>query len=224
MRKFTVFTTFVLLPLPACDPEFWTPGPDDTGSATSPWTETVGGDESGGDECSDPPNDLELCEASCEMELSCFYEGPGGDFADCVDACLFNLDASEDDDAFGGDAACQQAMRDYTTCLAEATSCSPECLQPTVETLFACEEQNSIACSSYSNGLPGPDCSRGESCEFQGGALLREFICEGETCVCLENGEEIASCEVDACQGLPVVLEDLWSENAQACCGWSDES
>jgi len=208
MRKFTVVTTILLLPLSACDPEFWTPDPDDTWSATSPGPETTGGDESG---------DLELCEASCETELSCFYEGPGGDFTDCVDACLFNLDA------FEGGGACDQVMYDYTTCLAEATSCSPECLQPTTDALFECEEQHSVACSGYSNGLPGPDCSQVESCEFEGGMLLREFICEGESCVCLENGEEIASCEVDTCQGPPIVLEGLWSENAQACCGWSDE-
>lgn len=79
--------------------------------------------------------EAELCEDACVNESECWLPpgAPAPELDTCIETCIENLRA------FDGDSECARAMHDLTTCMADATTCEPACLEPSAEAIHACE-------------------------------------------------------------------------------------
>lgn len=203
----------------ACD---FIPLPPGGSEGESSIGDTSISDGSAGDGSAGEPERTEsaLCHDACVNEGDCWLPpGATPDLDQCISDCIENLHA------FDGDAECEVAMFDYTTCMADAPTCDAACLEITGEAVFQCERGHGSFCSSSTNAQSGPECSFEKSCSSGDGETGHALTCIGDLCTCFEDGVEVGGCTFDACaQPSPDPTGDFWSAEEVACCGWIEQA
>jgi hypothetical protein len=158
-------------------------------------------------------SDAEVCEAYCAYVQAC--DGPN---PECMPWCLeFVAD-------FDDNSTCKQAATETLQCYGDAPDCEPPDCGLAELALIACVElgdDDDDGCGAGGGGGIGDD-----HCFFETdcGGAARELSCVETTCTCVENGVEIAECEVEggACGELWGTSFDLNKEFVESCCGWTD--
>lgn len=171
------------------------------GTTTDTGTGTTGG-----------PTDEDLaeaCLAACEKFFACIDNPPFPNVEACMNECGM---------AAGEEASCVEAYTALNNCLAGL-----DC--PQFEDAFVNEEFGPCTdefealdgacpvCEGFGGG--GPDgCSIGQQCSNQ---PLQEYVCEGDTCTCMVDGQAQKSCPAD---GFCALGFEAQAEAANSCCGF----
>lgn len=152
----------------------------------------------------------DLCAGFCVWENTCNGEGD----PECVAACIENYDAYADLDA-----ACNQAMHEWTACVSMVQGCDISECTVWAYALQACEDSYSCA-----GGEGGGDGGGGElgSCQWErscGNGPVYAMSCAEGTCSCTIDGEPAGECE----QGMTLCDEgnlDGLEQAMNECCGF----
>lgn len=178
-------------------------GATDAGSTTEEYT--TGG----------PPWELvKACSSACKRIFACIETPPlFQDPKACKDACVRRVD-NEDPD-------CLVSSVEFGQCVAGlACETLKAGLQP--DNLGACKatfddvERDCRTCPA------GVYIDTEDSCmleEYCGGDNAQGVSCEGETCVCLEGGEQTAECPANGVCQHPDFVREL-ERMAEECCGF----
>ncbi|MDC0718889.1 hypothetical protein [Nannocystis bainbridge] len=183
-----------------------------TGDGTT--GDTTTGDATTGDATTGPdtttgevdPDALSACQAYCERWEACGFQP---DLAGCIEGCA--------DNQIGLAGACKQANLEVLGCF---TALGCEDLLGSIEQGGPCSEQE----AAVTDVCAGDECSQSmstsdDACELQiecMDAPLRQMICDGSTCTCLEGGVELGECaSEDVCATGDAVLAE-----AARCCGF----
>lgn len=159
---------------------------DSTTSQEEPTT-TTGDDTEGGTSGPVDPEHQSACEAFCEQAIAC---GGGGDeTADCVLNCTSEFQEI--------DAECVPNHFIYLECNAKLL-CDPfapveEACAEAFEAHVICGNEAEECMQTTHEGGEGV-CGLGLSCPD---LPTYEISCEGDTCVCLQDGVEVAQCPAD---------------------------
>lgn len=182
-----------------------TTGADETagGSTTTTTTATESEGTTGGS------GDASLCEGACGRLVDCELE-------EDVGACLSWCDGLRTDAAMADPRifpGCAARVEEFIECIAQDDACLEDdlCsdLEVAIEAQCGCERHLSI---------DGDECSYGERC----GAVSRQVLCTGGTCVCSVGGEVVGECQSQAmiCVDPMGTNIDPQVSAAGECCGW----
>lgn len=146
------------------------------------------------------------CEAMCTKMDDCF-EMPEQPHDECVSDCV---------GAFAGP-ECPAAAAAFWQCVAGLTceellvfideGPTDKCVEELGAVDTVCSE-----CAIIGSGDGGDSCSLGRECDG-----LEEYVCEGDTCTCTEDGVPGTTCPS---RGFCAADFDAQAEAAQDCCGW----
>lgn len=167
-------------------------------------TVTTASETEGGDSLAD------LCAGFCVWENTCNAESD----PECVAACIENYDAYADLDA-----ACNQAMHEWTACVSMVQGCDISECSVWAYALQTCEDNYSCA-----GGEGGGDGGAGEigSCQWErscGDGPVYAMSCAEGTCSCTIDGEPTGECV----QGMTICDEgnlDGLEQAMNECCGF----
>jgi hypothetical protein len=164
---------------------------------------TDAGESSTGD-----ASEVELaCMAACEVVAAC-----GADFPGCVPDCVMYIDQL--------DAECADAELALASCIAGLTCDEFEQYMESSPEPYPCQDEEAATCqenfcsSSTESGIEPGECVSTFECAD---AIDRQVVCDGSSCTCIEDGQEIGGCADAAafCDSFDT------TSAANACCGWS---
>ncbi len=187
-----------------------TTGDDTTGNNDSTSTDgTTGMTSSTGTTGGVPDGIPESCEVACEVVYVCLvdeYESMEACVAECIEETTPQEPSAE----------CEAAVIDLNQCIAGGTCEEFEseafCESQVDAMIELCDFDDDIC--SVGIGGDSESCGIIEECE-EGSMELR---CEGESCLCLVDNEEVGSCKNDVCVD-DLDPNDLYGK-ASECCGF----
>jgi hypothetical protein len=175
-----------------------TTGEPATGSGATTDVETTTGEPD--------PAVLSACEAYCGRWDEC---GLQPDLAGCIAGCA--------DDLLGSAGACKDASAAALEC---KTGLDCVGLLDSVEDGGACSAEVAAATEACDGwGCAESFTAEDDSCELSrecGDEPLRQMICDGDSCTCLEGGAMTGQCAAEGACGEVEALGD----KAAACCGF----
>lgn len=181
-----------------------TTGVDPTGEPETDTGATTDVDPTGDEP---DPATLTACTAYCERWGECGFQP---DLAGCIAGCA--------DDLSGADGACEDASVAALDC---QTALDCLALIDSSADGGACGAEKEAATNACNDlGCAESFFSEGDACELTlecEGEPLREMICDGPSCICLEGGEQVGQC---AAEGACLEVDALGAK-AAACCGFA---
>jgi hypothetical protein len=179
----------------------------DANTTAEPGTDTGATTDEGTTTGEPDPAVLIACEAYCGRWDECGFQP---DLEGCIAGCADNLSGAADacTDASVAALDCKTALDcgDLLGSLEEGGPCG-------AEEAAATEACDSPGCAE-SFSQDDDSCELSRECR---GEPLRQMICDGASCTCLEGGQQVGQCAAEgACSEA-----DTLADKAAACCGFA---